>query len=454
MKDIPRQTALQVLNAVSQKPHSHLDQIISHVLDDSGPDLSDRDRKFVNVLIFGVLRHRETLDWIIRQFSKTRLKKIDPDILNILRVGLYQIFFLDRVPDSAAVNTAVGLAKKTAPPYVVKFVNGVLRNAARQPDILASGKMASDPAAALSISQSFPLWLVNRWTARFGTDACRRLLAALNTIPPITVRCNTLKTARGDLASILTPHVRDLDLTAFAPDGIRFNGPEKPVQELEAFKQGYFQVQDEAAQLVTCLLDPRPGEYILDACAGLGGKTGHLAQLMANTGQLVAADRDAKKLAQLQTAMNRLGITNVCLQPRDFEQPAPEPAPLQFDRILLDAPCSGTGVIRRNPDIKWNTSLSRLEHCAAIQGRILENAGRLLKPGGILVYVVCSIEPEETEQIIDCFLNTHPEFRSAPLPGSLPFDPCSFTGRDGYFRTLPHLHDMDGFFAARLERVP
>ncbi|MEZ4550700.1 MAG: transcription antitermination factor NusB [Desulfobacterales bacterium] len=207
MTDIPRNAALQVIEAVSQKQYAHLDRIITDILDDSSLHLSFRDRKFANILIFGVLRHRETLDWVIRRFSRTRFEKINPTVLSILRMGVYQIFFLDRVPDSAAVNTSVELAKQSAPAWVVKYVNGVLRNAARNRDALDSENLPTVPEERIAIFASFPRWLVRRWITRFGVEACESLCTAFNVVPPITVRCNALKISRSDLADMLAPRV-------------------------------------------------------------------------------------------------------------------------------------------------------------------------------------------------------------------------------------------------------
>jgi 16S rRNA (cytosine967-C5)-methyltransferase len=453
MTDIPRKAALQVIETVSQKKYSHLDRIITDVLDDSSLQLSFRDRKFANILIFGVLRNRETLDWVIRRFSKTRFEKINPKILNILRMGVYQIFFLDRVPDSAAVNTSVELAKQAAPAWVVKYVNAVLRNAARNPDALDFENIPAIPEERIAISTSFPRWLVKRWINRFGSETCQSLCAAFNVVPPITIRCNALKIKRSDLQTMLAPHVRAIDTTVYGPEGLFFDSPEKPIQELSAFQQGFFQVQDEAAQLITHLLAPRPGENVLDACAGLGGKTGHIAQMMENRGQVIAADRDDKKLYHLRTAMAQLDLKIVTTRAHDFIEPAREFPYADFDRILLDAPCSGIGVIRRNPDTKWRVSASHLKKCAATQRRLLAAVSLLLKPGGTMVYGVCSIEPEENEQVVEDFLTTHPHFEIRREGGSLPFDPHRFISEDGYFRSFPHVHDMDGFFAVCLKRT-
>ncbi|MBC2715542.1 MAG: 16S rRNA (cytosine(967)-C(5))-methyltransferase RsmB [Desulfobacteraceae bacterium] len=453
MTDTPRKTALTVLNSLSQKKHHHLDRIITDSIDNTDLKLSIRDRKFLNALIFGVLRWRGNLDWIISRYSKTHLEKINPEVLNILRLGLYQIFFLDRIPDSAAVHTSVEMAKHTAPPWVVKYVNAMLRNAIRNRGSLPFPSLEENPTTALSISKSFPKWLINRWLTRFGLDETEKLCNALNSIPPISVRCNTFKVLRDDLLTMLSLETEMVSLTLNSPDGLFFVSPKKAIHEFSVFKKGFFQVQDEAAQLITYLLSPRSNETILDACAGLGGKTGHIAQLMKNTGQIIAVDQDSKKLTQLNEAMKRLGICNVTTCVHDFKTPMKKLQNQGFDRILLDAPCSGLGVIRRNPDIKWDVSRKNLNQYRKKQFNLLENVSSLVKPAGTIVYVVCSFEPEENESVINDFLKTHMNFQIQRKFKDLPYNIKAFTDQHGFFRSFPHIHDMDGFFAACLKRI-
>lgn len=453
MTDIPRKTALAVLNTLSEKHHAHLDKVVTDSIDNAGLNLPIRDRKLVNALIFGVLRWRGKLDWTIKHYSKTPLDKIQPEILNILRIGLYQIFFLDRIPDSAAVNTSVEMAKETAPVWVVKYVNGLLRNAIRNRDALPVPSVEENPALFLSVSKSFPLWLVQRWTARFGMEETARLCDAHNAIPPVTIRANTLKTDRGALSDILIPETDAVFQTPYSPDGLCFAGLRQSIQDFSAFKKGLFQVQDEAAQLIAYLLSPQPGERILDACAGLGGKTGHIAQLMKNTGQIIAADIDRDKLARLKAAMQRMGITIVSTRICDFTTPAANGSLGQFDRVLLDAPCSGLGVIRRNPDIKWDSTKKNIDKFRKKQGTLLQQVGCMVKPGGTLVYAVCSVEPEENERVVADFLSSCPDFQvQTDLPG-LPFSMTPFMDGQGFIRTFPHIHRMDGFFAVCMKRI-
>jgi len=446
-----RKTSLYILNTLDQG-NKTLDNILDEVLSQH-TFFSKKDRALLQALVYGVLRWRATLDWIIDYFSKTRLRKIDPKVLNVLRLGLFQIIYLDRIPVSAAVNTSVEIAKSLAAPYVVRFVNGLLRNAARNFKQVPFPDENSDPISALAVKKSFPKWLIERWLDRFGLEETVSLCDAINTIPPLTVRCNTLKTRRETLLMVLEKDVEKVELTDCAPDGAFFFNPKKSIPAMKAFEDGLFQVQDEAAQLVTFLLNPKPGETVLDACAGLGGKTGHISQMMNNRGKLIAMDNNAKKLHRLQSEMVRLGISMVTPLTYDLNDPAVAKSIIKFDRILLDAPCSGLGVLRRNPDAKWSIFEQDLIRHAKRQTIFLDNLAHQVKPEGFLVYCVCSTEPEENESVIKGFLKKHKDFAIEKNPEGLPYEARSFLTGNGYLKTFPHLHNMDGFFAVCMKRT-
>ncbi|MEW6671759.1 MAG: 16S rRNA (cytosine(967)-C(5))-methyltransferase RsmB [Thermodesulfobacteriota bacterium] len=414
--------------------------------------LPQRERAFFYALVYGVLRWRGRLDWTIRHFSRTPIAKIDPQILNLLRLGLFQITELDRVPASAAVHTAVEMAKTVAAPWVVGFVNANLRKMAREHQNVPFPEIDRQPLQALSAGKSFPQWLLKRWLKRFGLNETAALCDAVNLIPPITLRVNTLKTERLRLMDALGDDAEEVCKTAHAPDGICLRRLTRPIAEMPAFGQGWFQVQDEAAQLVGLLADPRPGERVLDACAGLGGKTGHLAQQMKNRGEIVALDRDDAKLQQTNSEMTRLGVSIVKTLRHDLNTGLARERIGMFDRVLVDAPCSGLGVIRRNPDGKWSSSARELKRLGARQVRFLESVEDLVKPSGILAYSVCSTEPEENEDVINAFLNNHENFVIDHEPGRLSGE-ARGSLEGGYFKTFPHRNHMDGFFSVRLRRV-
>ena len=446
-----RKTSLYVLNTLDQG-----NKTLDSILDEAFSQhifFSKKDRALLQALVYGVLRWQAKLDWIIDYFSKTRLRKIDPKVLNVLRLGLFQIISLDRIPVSAAVNTSVEMTKSLAAPYVVRFVNGLLRNAARNYKQVPYPDENSDPVSALAVKKSFPKWLLERWLDRFGLEETVLLCDAINTIPPLTVRCNTLKTSCETLLMLLEKDVEKVEPTDYAPDSAFFFNPKKSIPEMKSFEDGLFQVQDEAAQLVTFLLNPKPGETVLDACAGLGGKTGHISQVMNNRGKLIAMDNNTKKLHRLQSEMVRLGISLVTPLTHDLNDPAIAKSTKKFDRILLDAPCSGLGVLRRNPDAKWRILEQDLIRHAKRQTIFMNNLAHQVKPEGHLVYCVCSSEPEENESVIKGFLKKHKDFAIEKNPEGLPYKARSLLTGDGFLKTFPHVHNMDGFFAVCMKRA-
>lgn len=437
----PRKIALDILNKLDDGEKT-LDALMdeSHELADL---FEKRDRALMQALVYGVLRWRSRLDSVISHFSKIALRKIEPKVLNVLRLGLYQLLFMDRIPPSAAVNTSVEMAKSVSASWTVRFVNALLRKAVAGPIPKPSNT---------AVLKSFPEWLLTRWKRRFGAFRMEAICDAVNRIPPITVRTNTLRTTRKALAASFTGHAEEITATEFSPEGISFSNPKGAVSDMPGFMNGEFQVQDEAAQLAGHILEPKPGETVLDACAGLGGKTGHAAQLMKNDGAIYAGDKDPQKLARLDTEMRRLGISIVKTFCRDLTNPLlPPPAPA-FDRILLDAPCSGLGVLRRNPDAKWKVFESDLSRLHDIQIRLIGHLAPLVKPSGCLVYVVCSTEPEENESVVEEFLQSHSNYQSESLR-PLEWLPGDCITEQGFFNTYPHRLSMDGFFAARLKRV-
>jgi 16S rRNA (cytosine967-C5)-methyltransferase len=447
-----RKSALAVLNTLDEGQRT-LDSLLEDFSTDN-IDIPRREQSLLRALVFGVLRWKGRLDYVISHFSRTRFDKINPIVLNILRLALFQIIYLDRIPDSAAVNTAVEMAKASGAPWVIGYVNALLRKAAREHPSMSWPDLEQAPIASLAVEKSFPEWIIRKWLYRYGLKTTADLCDSVNTIAPITVRTNTLRISPAQLLEKLADKAGQVQSTLYAPDGITIVDPVASIPEFSAFKSGCFQVQDEAAQLVSLLLNPRPGETVLDACAGLGGKTGHIAQLMNNTGMVVALDLNAKKLQRLEAEMQRLGITIVSSHCFNIETGVSPEQFSEFDRVLLDAPCSGLGVMRRNPDIKWRTSKRNLSKFKSRQIRLLENISHLVKPSGILVYAVCSSEPEENEMVIMEFLKKHPEFVINKGFGQLPDKLCTMADSPGVLKTYPLLNQMDGFFAIRLQKNP
>jgi len=456
-----RQLALAILSSVENGRRT-LDHAL-HFHDSHLAALSGRDRAFLQALVFGVLRWRLRLDWVLGRFSRTPIHRMDPDILNILRIGVFQLLFMDRVPPSATVNTSVELVRTVGKARLTGFVNGVLRNIDREkhqlgiPESDASRPFDPEPFGsmeeALSIRHAMPPWLVRRWTRRFGETESDAFMTAMNRIAPLTGRVNTLRATREQVLAICDRESVSARPTPISPDGIFIDNLPKPIHEMEAIASGMLRIQDEAAQLVTRLLSPKPGHTVLDACAGRGGKTIHIAQRMGDRGTIVAVDADRHRLDQLITDLSHLGITSVRPTEANLHDPLPKTAQGPFDRILLDAPCSGLGVIRRNPDTKWSRFEPDLKRYAHRQQAFLNHLAPLVKPSGLLVYAVCSLEPEENEQVIQDFIAKHPEFgilRPTWFDGFATH--AELIGPDGCLRTYPHRHDMDGFFAAILKR--
>jgi 16S rRNA (cytosine967-C5)-methyltransferase len=407
--------------------------------------LSRQDRNLCNAIVFGVLRHREYLDFIIKSFSKKPFANLDILVLYILRIALFQLLFLDRIPAFAAINTSIELAKKQTNQGTAGFINAVLRNAEQNHHTLALPDLNKNLLAHICIGHSYPGWLIKRWIRFHGGEKTLALCRSINTIPPITLRVNTLKMQRKALGNLLETQDLGVAYTNESPDGIHISSPGKPVTEIEGFSQGLFQIQDEAAQLVSQILNPKPGEIILDACAGLGGKACHIAQLMNNRGKVIASDLESHKLDSLGAEARRLGIENIRVRQIDLLKATIKDFDGYFDRVLLDAPCSGLGVMRRNPDTKWKRTLKDVLRLSAQQKKMLNAAANLVKPGGILLYAVCSCEPEENEQVITAFLQKRKDY-------SLDTTMEGIKTADHLFKTYPDGHIMDGFFAARLKR--
>lgn len=450
MVAIARRISLSVLNELDRSKVT-LDSLLAGAFTQQ-PGLARRDRALATELVYGVLRWRGRLDWIIGKLSDRPFRKINPRIRNVLRLGIYQILFLSRVPISAAVNDSVELAKEKSPHWVVPFVNAVLRSAGRQADKVALPAVQDDPVNALAIRESHPRWMIERWIHRMGIGQTQALCRANNRIPGITIRANSLRISRDDLLRALQPYVRKIKSARFAPQGLVLKGLTQPITAIPAFQQGWFQVQDEAAQLIAYLVDPRPGEMILDACAGLGGKTGHLVQLMKDSGRVVAVDRQPHKLSELAVSMARLGLHRVETCQLDLMQSLSDSFVGAFDRVLLDAPCSGLGVIRRNPDAKWRKTVADLDRLPVQQGVLLDVAASMVRPEGTLVYCVCSLEPEEGRAVIEGFLKRHGDFVIQDASDGLSEVIRGFVDDAGFFTTFPQKHDMDGFFAVRLKR--
>ncbi|KJS01248.1 MAG: 16S rRNA methyltransferase [Peptococcaceae bacterium BRH_c4a] len=420
---------------------------LSRILEQHKP--GGLDRAFATEVVYGTLRSLNTLDWILQQHVNQPLEKQTPWIRNILRLGVYQIMYMDRVPAPAAINEAANQARRFGHPGVVKFVNGVLRNVLRKAGEISFPSLESDPVKHISLKYSHPAWMVERWIAQMGVRETISLCMANNRPAPHTARVNTLKTTRDRLIELLAGEGVRAAKTRYAPEGIDLEGA-GGLRGFPPFEQGLFQVQDESSMLVGHAVSPPPGSLVLDVASAPGGKATHLAQLMDDRGTVMAADIHPHKLKLIEENCQRLGIN--CVKPvmadaRNLSAEFLERA----DFVLLDAPCSGTGVLRRKPDSRWRKFPEQIPEITILQREMLEEASRCLKPGGILVYSTCSVLPEENQDQVRAFLQSHPRFRGESLVDFLPGELGEEeTAPGGYLQLYPHRHGTDGFFICRM----
>ena len=390
----------------------------------------DRDRKFCTELVYGAVKAGASLDWKISRYLKRPLNKVDEKILAVLRGGMYQIFFM-RVPNSAAVNESVELSKKFCGLAESKFVNGVLRSAVREPH--KSDFPTGDDVQALALRKFHPLWLVKLFAAEFGLDATKQLLDFDNTDPPLCLRVNFLKTTREKILDALKTAGFQAEASTFAPEGVICKG-HGALDKFQPLRSGLCQVQDESSMTAARLLAPKPDEFVIDACAAPGGKSTHLAELMNNRGRIVAADIYDTKLEHIAQNAQRLGIKIIeplLIDARTLGEKFPE----QADKVLVDAPCSGLGVLRRKADLRWKKIFSELDELPTLQAEILSGAAKTLKRGGTLLYSTCTITRRENQSVVEKFLSTHEDFQLVEMQ-----------------TLLPHVTGTDGFFSAKLIR--
>lgn len=435
-----REVALNILNEVyTQQAYANI-SLSRHLQKNQ---LSDQDRRFITELVYGTVKAGDTLLWILKKFVNRPLNKIEPTIINILRLGIYQIVFMDKIPESAACNEAVNLAKKYSNQGSAKFVNGVLRNLIRQPEKYAmpTGNKASE----LAIREQHPLWLVKKFIHTFGSEAAIKLCQFNNTNAPLVLRTNTLKTTRQELITELINTGCEVIPSKLAPEGIICK-THTSLNQLAPLQNGFAQVQDESSMLVAHVVDPKPNEFIIDTCSAPGGKTTHMATLMQNKGKIIACDIYEHKLKLIQDNANRLGINIIepkLLDAREIGNQYKN----QADKVLVDAPCSGMGVLRRKPDSRWNKTAEIFEELPPLQLAILESAALAVKPQGVLVYSTCTIMPQENIEIINQFLAKHSEFVLEDIRKYLPFKTKS---KEKTLQLMPYKDNTDGFFIARM----
>jgi 16S rRNA (cytosine967-C5)-methyltransferase len=413
----------------------------------------DRDKGLAAEIAIGVQRRRAALDYLIAHFAKRPIQRLDREVLEILRLSAYQLVHLSRVPAAAVVDDAVDLTGRMGKRSASGLVNAVLRAISRHRHALPLPSRPADPddrphaIEYLAVTLSHPPWLVSRWYDTYGFDATETWLRFNNAPSPLTLRANRLRNTPQELIERLRKDDVIVQSARFAPDAlIVTEGHPLRGDGLEA---GWFVVQDEASQLVTLLAGGDPGALVLDTCASPGGKATALAAAMQGRGLLVACDVRDRRLDLLRRTVAASGATNVRLVQADLLQPLPFVR--AFDCVFVDAPCSGLGTLRRDPDIKWRREEDELRTLAAAQLEMLRHAAAAVAPGGRLIYATCSSEPEENESVVEAFLAGTADFSPLDPASSTPVPPAVINER-GHLRTYPHIHGLEAFFGAAFRR--
>lgn len=443
----PRELAISIL--VKTQAGSYGNLLLNRYLT---YDIPQKDRALITELVNGVIQNKLRLDYIISQFSKIKLSKISPFVKNAIRLGIYQAFFLDKVPDFAAVNESVNLVKKYEGKKAANFTNAVLRNVLRKKDEISYPNRNTDIEKYLSVYYSFPSWLVTRWLDLFGTDFTEELCKAFNERPKLCIRVNTLMTNKEELLKHLSAEGVHAFSGQLAQEAL-YILESPPVNQLKSFNDGLFTVQDESSIIASLGTGVKSNDQVLDVAAAPGGKTTHMAALMKNQGKIIAWDIHQHRVKLIEENCRRLKATIVVSEARDAKIPD-ESMFNKFDKVIIDAPCSGLGVIRRKPDIKWSKKPEDILALKVEQTGILEVCSKYVKPGGILIYSTCSIDTEENEKIVETFLAKNQHFTYDDLRPYLPEKLHENVARPyGNITLYPNIHGTDGFFIARLKKA-
>ncbi len=415
--------------------------------------MSRRDRALAFNLAQGVIRWRLRLDWILGLYVERSLSRVRPQVLNILRLALYQILFLEKIPESAAVNEAVNQAKRHGFGHSAGFVNGVLRNIVRGRNQITYPDRGRDLVKFLAVYYSYPQWLVKMWTDELGPKEAEAMMESLNRVPQVVLRVNTLRTTREELAERLDQEGVQVEPTRFSPFGLKVVDASVDLDKTPAFKQGLFVVQGEAAQLCSMLLLPLGDGPVLDLCAGQGGKSIHLAELSGAQALVVGLDTNHSRLLSLANTSQRLGIHKVSPVLFDATGPLKRLFPKGFTRVFLDSPCSGLGTISKNPDIKWSKDQKDIVRLASLQRELLMNAFDTLAPGGRLLYATCTVSRTENEKVVEYLLKKKTG-ASLVNAGDLVVEGArELVDQEGFFRAYPHKHGLEGFFGALITKA-
>ncbi len=442
-----REVALNILQDVHKNfSYSNL-SISKHVAHNK---LSEQDESFIRELVYGVLENRIYLDYVLSKASKIKLKRIHPVILDVLRLGIYQLVFMDRVPTSAAVNESVKLAKKYGHKGTIGFVNGVLRGISRNKESYMKIEL-EDKLEYLSTKYSHPTFLVKKFINDFGYEFTESLLIANNSTPKLNIRVNTLKVTKSELIEKLSDKGFIINEGKYAKDALIIENPSGIISS-EEFKKGYFIIQDESSMLVGQIMAPKENSLVLDICSAPGGKSTHLAQYMENKGKIISRDLFEHKIKLINENKKRLGADIIDAQVYNALE-LDEELVDKVDYCLVDAPCSGLGLIRRKPEIKWTRTLNDIKELSDLQFKILEVAKKYVKNNGVLLYSTCTIVDEENINIVQKFLAQNPEFKLVSIENELYNSEKINTCSKGYIQLYPNVHGTDGFFIAKMVKL-
>ena len=435
-----RGVAVRILSRF-ERSDAYLDKLLDYEFRTG--NLSALDKALMTELLYGVIRWRGKLDFVLNGFYNGDYMKCLNLIKNTLRVALYQILFLDRIPIPVAINESVELIKKIQGDKIAGVVNAVLRNIARNINVIRYPLKSEDPIYYLTVMQSHPRWLVRRWVQRFGADEAERLMIINNQRPHTAIRVNTMKSDIDEIIDILLEQDVEFTRSKYLKDTLIITNNKVKIPTMEIFENGMITIQDTSASMASKLTDAKPDTMIIDLCAAPGGKSFYMAELIGDKGKIIALDKYTAKINIIDEAIDRMGYMSILPLHGDATEFDTDE---KFDLVLADAPCSGLGTLSKKPDIKWKREREDIYKLADSQRLILDNAAKLVKDGGVLVYSTCTTEPEENTDNIKWFLEKYPEFTLDPAEKYLPAEVCL----DGMMQTFPHIHGIDGAFAARM----
>lgn len=438
-----RMLAVKILNRY-ERSDSYIDKLLSVAL--KNEKLIQQDKALLTELVNGVIRWRARLDWVLTGFYYGDFQKCLNLVKNAMRIALYQMTFLNRIPIPVAIYESVEIVKVVQGEKTAGIVNGVLRNIARNiENIRYPDKGVGDDSFYYSVYYSFPKWLVKKWMERFEINEMISLMNQFNARPYVAIRVNTLKTLIEEIKEIFDTHNVNYRTIKYDEDSLLLDSPKYDISQSEIFKNGLITIQDPSATIAAKLSRAKEGNLVFDLCAAPGGKSFVIAEMMNNKGKIISLDKYSSKLRFIQEGAKRLGIE--IIQTMEADATTFEYNELA-DIVFVDAPCSGIGTLSKKVDIKWKRDIKDLPNLVDLQKKIIDNAVKLVKIGGILLYSTCTIEPEENEGIISYILRNYPNFELDPAEKYIDKDLC----RDGYYCPLPHTNGIDGAFAARLIR--